>query len=263
MIAIKNNKQTYLHGDYHLVRVEGQVVAVIFAALEHTSREIHSGGNTFEVYQWETSKQYTLEDRDDEGNILLGKYNGLPIGLTLAKACKTKNAGEDMWMPIHKGLIEIESFSALSHPLKAWFGYCWNNYHTKALISRRVSLWTDMDASDDCDRAPARVPMTEANGFDAAGQDDLEEYILTLIPTIQERYQHRREARLRYYRSYNGNYLVHDEEFDTYTWYRPSGEAIKYTDAGEYLHIRQGERRDMRPCFPSTLLARLEEENKR
>lgn len=245
--VIKNSKKRHLRGDYNLVKVDNEVVAIVLCAQESTSRKAHQGTNEFSIFCTMCRNGYTVKEDDINvvPNLPLGRRHGRDIGVTLCRVVPARNHEWGIHVPVHPKDIQIEEFSSIQYPLKAKWGYYWNNYITKEEERKTVSLCDETDVE--------KLPFISE--LLVREYDKVVEHFIDkkMIPSFEEKYSLRQDAEIETLKSDNNNYLIHDIEDSSYVWYDESGAALKYTNRGEFLHLRQ----KLQYCYrDATLFAR-------
>lgn len=233
MISIKNPKALYVRGDYNLVKHDGKLIAIIFCSREQTCRRSHQGYNDWAIFDYVYAPGYEILENKPI-NIALGRYCGEDIGITICKNVPTRHAYADVQMPLRKENIVIEEYSSVMNPLAVAWEYTWHNHASKKEEYRKLSL-----CDDDAECLP------DAYQIFTQKEEDIEfgDWLTKFIPSFSELYKSApRNYAQRHHVivSRNGNFLVHDEEIGSYTWYTKGGKAIKYTDRGEYEYLIDG-----------------------
>lgn len=227
MVSVKNPKEIEVKGDYNLVYNNGQLVAIILVAVEHTRRQRHQGGNRFLVYEYEVTKGYKIteewNEKPEEGDIKLAQYCGCWQSLRLHKVVETRNTEDSVLVRVPASLIKVEQYSSVLRPLNLKWSYSWHEYDTKERVLRKVYL---SDIEEGC------VPVR-----DIFLGENLKKEIWRQAPTLQQMRRDGESDWVSALRSYNGNILVHFESRGIYAWYRPDGTPLTYSDEGEWWHL--------------------------
>lgn len=233
MLSIKNPKALYVRGDYNLVKCDEKIVAIIFCSREQTCRRSYQGYNDWAIFDWIEAPGYEVLTNKPI-NVPLGKYCGEDIGITVCKLLPTRHAYADVHAPLRKENIVIEEYSSIVHPLAVAWEYTWHNHASKKEEYRNLSL---------CDHDAEGLPRA----YDIFQQDPDEiefgDWTTKFIPSFLDLYKSAPRNYVQRHHvivSRNNNFLVHDEEIGSYTWYTPGGTAIKYTDRGEYEYLSDG-----------------------